>query len=177
MSARKTFITIVLFAAAIEWALWTGGQFFNLLMVVPGWSDDVPKTIQLYQQNMLSHDIAYFFMVVNPVFLIVPVIIAWLLSLKIESSFRKWFGIAVLLDLIITLVVGLWMAPTARGIFHAAAHGGMELSTMISALHTWKVANTCRVGLEIITLFFFLVSIAKLNAGSFDKKRPYIDPR
>lgn len=163
MSGRKLFIVIVLFAATIEWALWTGGQLFNLLMVIPGWSYDVPKTIQLYRQNMLSHDIAYFFMVVNPAFLIVPAIIAWVLSLKMKTSFNKWFGVAVLLDLIITLIVGLWMAPTARGIFYAAVYGGMELNKMLSTLYVWKIANTCRVGLEIITLFFFLVSIVKFN--------------
>lgn len=55
MSARKRFILIVLFVTAMDWALWVGGQFFTLLMVIPGWSYGVPETIQLYQQNMLSH--------------------------------------------------------------------------------------------------------------------------
>lgn len=169
MRSRKTFILIVLFATTIEWALWVGGQFFNLLMVIPSWSYDVPQSIQLYQQNMLSHIIAYFFLVVNPVFLIVPAIIAWGLSLKIKTSFRVWFGIAVLLDLVITLTVGLWMAPTARSIFSAAANGGMDLETMISTLRVWKIANGCRVGLGIITLYFFLMSILKFNAVSNKK--------
>lgn len=162
MSARRNFILVVLFAASIEWALWVGGQFFNLLMVIPGWSYDVPKTIQLYQQNILSHIAAYFFLVVNPVFLIMPAIIALILSLKIKTSFRTWFGIAILLDTIITLTVDLWMAPTARSIFSAAVHGGMDVSTMMSMLHVWKVANACRVALGIVTLFFFLISISKV---------------
>jgi hypothetical protein len=168
MSIRKKYIVIILFLTTLEWALWTGGQFFNALMVVPGWSYDVPRSVQLYQQNMLSHIVAYFFLVVNPVFLIVPAIAAWIMSLKIRSSFRKWFGIAVLLDVLITLTVGLWMAPAARSIFDAAEHGGMDLNTMLRTLHVWKTANTCRVVLEIITLFFFLVSILKFNEPARD---------
>lgn len=163
MSVRKSYIIIVLFATTIDWALWAGGQFFNALMVIPGWSASVPESIRLYQENMLSHIIAYFFMVVNPVFLLPFVIIAWVLCLTYKTSFGKWLGIAVLLDLVITLLVGLWMAPVARSVFHAAARGGMDTSRMLAALHTWKIANWCRIGLEISTLFFFLVSILKFN--------------
>jgi hypothetical protein len=161
MSTRKKFIIIVLFAATIDWALWLGGQFFNALMVIPGWSFDPPETIRLYQQNMLSHISAYFFLVVNPVFLLPLLIIAWILCLKYKTALCKWLGVAVSLDLFITLVVGLWMAPTARGMFSAAAHGGMDTATMLSTLHIWKVANGCRIGLGVVTLFFFLMSIFK----------------
>lgn len=163
MSYRKRFITIVLFVAAIDWALWLGGQFFNALMVIPGWSTNIPQSIRLYQQNMLSHISAYFFLVANPVFLLPLLVIAWILCLKYKTAFSKWFGVTVLLDLIITLIVGLWMAPTARSIFAAAAQGNMNTANMLPVLHTWKIANGCRIGLGIITLFFFLMSISKLH--------------
>lgn len=171
MSARKKFILIVLLAVTLEWALWVGGQFFNALMVVPGWSYHVPESIRLYQQNMLSHIAAYFFIVVNPVFLVIPAIIAWILSKKMNASFRRWFGIAVLLDIIITLTVGVWMAPTARSLFGAAAGGAMSLETMASRLKTWKTANTCRVILEIITLFFFLLSLVRFGTVTAPSSR------
>lgn len=163
MSVKKKFIVVVLFAACIDWALWMGGQFFNTLMVIPGWSAHIPESIRLYQENMLSHINAYFFLVANPVFLLPLLIIAWIFCLKYKTSFRKWFGIAVLLDMIITLTVGLWMAPTAERIFAAAAHGNMNTASILPALHTWKIANICRIGLGVITFFFFLMSISKLN--------------
>jgi hypothetical protein len=163
MQARRKFILIVLFITTMDWALWVGGQFFNALMVVPGWSANVPGSIRLYQQNMLSHIGAYFFIVANPVFLLPLVIIAWILCLKYKTSFSKWFGVAALLDLIITLTVGLWMAPTARSIFAAASSGSIFSLGMLSDLHTWKITNGIRIGLGIITLFFFLVSILKFN--------------
>lgn len=163
MTARKRFIVIVLFAAAIDWALWVGGQFFNALMVIPGWSFHPPETIQLYQENMLSHISAYFFLVVNPVFLLPLLIIAWILCLKYKTAFSKWLGITVLLDLIIVLIVGLWMAPTARSIFAAAAQNTMNTAVMLPALHTWKIANGLRIGIGVITLLFFLMSISKLH--------------
>jgi hypothetical protein len=163
MQARRKFILIILFAATMEWALWVGGQFFNALMVVPGWSANVPRSIRLYQQNMLSHISAYFFIVVNPVFLLPLVIIAWILCLKYKTSFGKWFGAAALLDLIITLTVGLWMAPTARSIFAAASSGNVFSPGMLSDLHTWKIANGIRIGVGIVTLFFFLMSILEFR--------------
>jgi hypothetical protein len=163
MSIRKKYIIIILFAATMDWAWWVGGQFFNALMVVPGWSAHVPESIRIYQQNILSHISAYFFIVVNPVFLLPLVIIAWILCLKYKTSFSKWFGVAALLDLIITLTVGLWMAPTAQGIFAAASSGSIFSARMLSDLNTWKIANGIRIGFGIITLFLFLMSILEFR--------------
>lgn len=170
MSGRKKCIIIVLFAVTVDWALWVGGQFFNALMVVPGWSTNIPQSIRLYQQNMLSHISAYFFIVANPLFLLPLAIIAWILCLKYKTQFSKWFGAAVLLDLVITLVVGIWMAPTARSIFAAAAQGGMDTSKMLAALHTWKIANGCRIGLGIVTLLLLLMSILKFTSNIMNKQ-------
>ena len=163
MTARKKFIVIVLLVTTMDWAFWTGGQLFNLLMVVPGWSYDAPETIRWYQQHMLSHDIAYFFVVVNPVFLIIPAIVAWISSARLRTPFVKWFGVAVLCDLVVTLVVGLWMAPTARRIFSAAAGGAGDFAAQSVSLHYWKIANGARVVLEIITLLLFLIAILKFS--------------
>lgn len=163
MSARKKFIIAILFLATIDWAIWVGGQFFNALMVIPGWSANVPASIVLYQQNILSHVSAYFFLVINPVFLLPLVITAWFFSFKYKNRFRLWFGIAAMSDLVIILLVGVWMAPTARAIFASAAHGYVDVSQMLSKLHTWKVSNGIRIGFGIITLFFFLVSISQFH--------------
>jgi hypothetical protein len=171
MNVRRKWIVIVLLVTTLDWALWTGGQFFNLLMVVPGWSYDAPETIRLYQQNMLSHDIAYFFLVANPVFLLLPVIIAWISSLRLRTSFVKWFGGAVLCDLVVTLIVGLWMAPTARRIFSAAARGTRDFASVSRTLHYWKMANGIRVVLEIVTLFLFLMAILKFNEADHSPLR------
>lgn len=119
---------------------------------------------------MLSHISAYFFIVVNPVFLLPLAIIAWILCLKYKISFRKWFGVAVLLDLIITLLVGLWMAPIARSIFAAAAQGSVFTNKILSELHTWKIANGIRIGLGIVALFFFLMSILKFPLVNISEK-------
>lgn len=171
MTTKRKFIHIILFIVTLDWALWVGGQFFNALMVIPGWSHDVPRSIQWYQQNMLSHIVAYFFLVVNPVFLLVPAIIAWILCRKEKSAFRVWFGIALLLDIIITLIVGLWMAPTARHIFSAAAHGELDVASIKSSLLLWKTANAWRLGFGIITLILFLMSIFHLRPpAALDKK-------
>lgn len=163
MTARRKFILIVLLVTTMDWAFWTGGQLFNLLMVVPGWSYDAPETIRWYQQHMLSHDIAYFFVVANPVFFIIPAIIAWISSTRLRTPFVKWFGVAVLCDLVVTLVVGLWMAPTARRIFAVAARGVGNFAAESVALHYWKIANGARVVLEIITLLLFLIALLKFR--------------
>jgi hypothetical protein len=163
MNTRRKFIIIVLFAVTMDWALWLGGQFFNALMVIPGWAFDPPATIRLYQHNMLTHIHAYFFMVANPVFLLPLLIIAWFLSRRLEKAFSRWLGIAVLLDLFITLMVGIWMAPTARSIFDAATHGATSTNVAGIALHTWRIANGCRIALGMVTLLFLLISISKLH--------------
>ncbi len=176
MSSRNKFIAAVLFVGTIDWALWVGGQFFNALMVIPGWSANIPDSIQWYQENMLHYISAYFFLIINPVFLLPLLIIVWVLCLKYRTSFSRWLGIAVLLDLIITLSVGLWMAPTAEKVFSAAAQNKMDIAATLPVIHTWKIANGCRIGLGIIALFFFLMSIAKLHLLTPPAEKKDIQP-
>jgi hypothetical protein len=170
MTARKNFIVIVLFAATIDWALWLGGQFFNALMIIPGWSSDPPASIRGYQQHFLPHIHAYFFMVANPLFLLPFLILAWALCRRRSPLFAKWLAAAPALDLFITLLVGLWMAPAVRGIFSAAAAGTLS-GPQFQALAVWRMANAGRILLGVITLFFLLISIAKLHLLMPQKKR------
>lgn len=162
MTARKNFIVIVLFAATLDWALWLGGQFFNALMIIPGWSSDPPASIREYQQHFLPHIHAYFFLVANPLFLLPFLILAWALCRRRSPVFARWLSVATALDLFITLLVGLWMAPTARAVFSAAAAGTLS-AAQLHALAVWRMANAGRIVLGMITLVFLLISIAKLH--------------
>jgi hypothetical protein len=161
MTARKKFIVVVLFAATLDWGLWLGGQFFNALMIIPGWSYDPPASIRLYQEHFLAHMHAYFFMVANPVFLLPLLIICWLLCRKRYPAVARSLALATGFDLFITLVVGLVMAPFARGLFSAAA--GTFSPAALSGLHVWRIANACRVVLGMVTMLLFLAAVSRLH--------------
>lgn len=169
MTARKKFIVIVLFAATLDWALWLGGQFFNALMIIPGWSFNPPASIRLYQEYFLAHMHAYFFMVANPLFLLPLLIISWLLCRKRHPAFAGSLALATAFDLFITLVVGLVMAPFARGVFSSAAAGTFSPATL-SGLHAWRIANACRIVLGAATLLLFLAAVSRVHLLGIGKQ-------
>ncbi len=94
MKTRKDLARIFLFIATVYWGIWLGGYIFNALMVVPLWSHSPPDSMISYFKE--PHFLLYFFSVVNPwVFLMS--LIAWLLTVKLDTGAKAWLGRATLI--------------------------------------------------------------------------------
>lgn len=66
MTVRTKAALALLFTATFFWALWLGGQFYNLTMSVPVWSSNPPDSMKLFFQQWDQHVKFYFFALVNP---------------------------------------------------------------------------------------------------------------
>ncbi|MCA1639464.1 MAG: hypothetical protein LC768_14195 [Acidobacteria bacterium] len=158
MKTRKDLARLFLFVATVYWGIWLGGYIFNALMVVPGWSHNPPDSILNYTRE--PHFLLYFFSAVNP-WVFLASLIAWLLTLKLDTRARFWLGGATLIAWIM-LPLKIWMIFTIGGVFNAAMQGDFE-SNMLNTISLWKNLNWLTIATATIILVLHLLAILNFN--------------
>ncbi len=166
MKTRKKIARLFLFISTIYWGIWLGGYIFNSLMVVPTWNYNPPETIVSYYKA--RHMITYFFTAVNPgVFLIT--LIAWLLTIKLDTGGRVWIGRATLLAWIM-LPLKVFMIITIGGVHKAAMDGKFD-AKMVDTITMWRNLNWVTITIATVILIFHLVAILNFNNPRQIKKQ------
>jgi hypothetical protein len=158
MKTRKDLARIFLFIATVYWGIWFGGYIFNALMVVPGWSYNPPDSILNYTRE--PRFLLYFFSAVNPwVFLMS--LIAWLLTIKLDTGARFWVGLATLIAWIM-LPLKIWMIFAIGGAFNAARRGDFE-PNMLNTIGLWTNLNWLTIATAAVILVLHLLAILNFN--------------
>jgi hypothetical protein len=165
MKIRKNIARLFLFIATVYWGIWLGGYIFNAVMVVPGWSYRPPESISNYIKE--SHPLLSFFSAVNPWALLMS-LIAWLLTIKIDTGARVWIGRATLIALIM-LPLKIWMVFTIGGIFKAARENNFE-PNMVNTIKMWSNLNWLTIVIATIVLVLHLLAILHFNNPRQTKK-------
>jgi hypothetical protein len=166
MKTRKNIARLFLFLSSIYWGIWLGGYIFNALMVVPTWNYNPPETIVSYYKA--RHMILYFFSAVNPwVFLVT--LIAWLLTIKLDTGGRVWIGRATLLAWIM-FPLKVFMIITIGGVHKAAMDGKFE-AEMVDAITMWRNLNWVTIATATVILILHLVAILNFNNPRQIKKQ------
>lgn len=123
---RTHFARLMLFVATTYWSIWLGGYIFNALMLAPLWSHDPPDSIINYFSD--PHYSLYFFSLVVPgVFLFS--LIAWLLTIKIDTGGRAWLGRATLLAWTM-FPLKVYMIISIGRVVNTTFDGNFDSSTM-----------------------------------------------
>ncbi|HEX8332730.1 MAG TPA: hypothetical protein VF622_08905 [Segetibacter sp.] len=166
MKTRKNLARIFLFIATVYWGIWLGGYVFNALMVVPTWSYNPPESINNYIEN--AHFILYFFAAVNPwVFLMS--LVAWLLTLKVDTGARAWIGRATLIAWIM-LPLKVWMIFKVGGVFKAVMENSFK-PEMVNTIRLWSNLNWLTIATATVILVLHLIAILNFNNARQTKKR------
>ncbi len=166
MKTRKDLARLFLFIATVYWGIWLGGYIFNALMVVPGWSHNPPDSILSYTRE--PHFLLYFFSAVNPWVFLVS-LIAWLLTVKLDTEARAWLGRATLIAWIM-LPLKIWMIITIGGVVGATMQGNFE-PNMINTISLWKNLNWLTITTATVILTLHLLAILNFNNPRRTKER------
>lgn len=160
MKIRKNLARLFLFIATVYWGIWLGGYIFNALMVVPSWSHNPPESINNYIKS--SHFLVYFFAAVNPwVFLMS--LIAWLLTIKLDTGARGWIGRATLMAWIM-LPLKIWMIFKVGGVFKATMQNNFE-PNMVNTIRMWSNLNWLTIVTATVILVLHLLAILNFNSA------------
>ena len=158
MKTRKDLARLFLFIATVYWGIWLGGYIFNALMVVPSWSHNPRDSILNYTKA--AHFLLYFFSAVNP-WVFLASLIAWLLTLKLDTGARAWLGRATLIAWIM-LPLKIWMIFTIGGVFKAAMQGDFK-QDMVNTISLWSNLNWLTIATATIILILHLLAILNFN--------------
>ena len=166
MKIRKDLARLFLFIATVYWGIWLGGYIFNALMVVPGWSHNPPDSMISYFRE--PHFLLYFFSAVNP-WVFLASLIAWLLTIKLDTGARVWLGRATLIAWIM-FPLKVWMILTIGGVVSATMQGNFE-PNMINTINWWRNMNWVTIATATLILTLHLVAILNFNNPRRTKER------
>ncbi|HEY0049165.1 MAG TPA: hypothetical protein VGB68_07760 [Pyrinomonadaceae bacterium] len=158
MKIRKNLARLFLFVATVYWGIWLGGYIFNALMMVPLWSHNAPDSIVSHFKT--PHFTLYFFSLVNP-WVFLTSLIAWLLTIRLDTGARVWLGRATLIAWIM-LPLKIWMVITIGGVVGATMDGNFK-PEMINTISLWKSLNWLTITTAAVILVFHLLAILNFN--------------
>jgi hypothetical protein len=158
MKLRKDAARLFLFIATIYWGIWLGGYIFNALMLVPLWGHNPPDSIISYFRT--PRFLIYFFSAVNP-WVFLASLLAWLLTIKLDTGARFWAGWATLIAWIM-LPLKVWMIMTIGGVVRATLAGNFEPG-MLNTINLWRNLNWLTISIATVILTLHLLAILNFN--------------
>ncbi|HEX8249324.1 MAG TPA: hypothetical protein VF599_14195 [Pyrinomonadaceae bacterium] len=158
MKIRKNLARLFLFIATVYWGIWLGGYIFNALMLVPLWSYNPPDSLINYFKT--PHFLLYFFSAVNP-WVFLASLIAWLLTIKLDTGAGAWLGRATLVAWIM-LPLKIWMVMTIGGVVGATLNGNFE-PEMMNTISLWRNLNWLTIAAAAVILILHLLAILNFN--------------
>jgi hypothetical protein len=158
MKIRKDLARLFLFVATVYWGIWLGGYIFNALMLVPLWSYNPPDSLVSYFKT--PHFSLYFFAVVNP-WVFLASLVAWLLTIKLDTGARVWLGRATLIAWIM-LPLKIWMIMTIGGVVRETLDGNFQPELM-NTIGLWRNLNWLTIAIAAVILILHLLAILNFN--------------
>jgi len=165
MRIRKSLARVFLFIATIYWGVWLGGYIFNAVMVVPLWSHNPPDSIIGYFR--VPHFLIYFFKYVNP-WVFLTSLVAWLLTIKLDTGARAWIGRAALVAWLM-FPLKVWMILTIGGVVVATLDGNFS-QEMVGTIRLWRSLNWLTIATAAVILTFHLLAILNFNSPRRSKE-------
>jgi hypothetical protein len=107
-----------------------------------------------------SHFLLYFFSTVNP-WVFLASLIAWLLTIKLDTGAGVWLGRATLIAWIM-LPLKIWMILTIGGVVGATMQGNFE-PNMLDTISLWKNLNWLMIATAAVILVLHLLAILNFN--------------
>lgn len=166
MRSRKDLARVFLFVATIYWGIWLGGYIFNAVMLVPIWSHNPPESVLNYFR--VPHFLIYFFKWVNP-WVFLASLIAWLLTIKLDTGARLWLGRATLIAWIM-FPLKVFMIITIGGVVRETLAGNFQ-PVMVNTISLWKNLNWVTIATATVILTLHLLAILNFNNPRRTKER------
>ena len=158
MKTRKDLARLFLFIATVYWGIWLGGYIFNAVMLVPVWSHHPPDSMISYFRT--PRLLIYFFSAVNP-WVFLASLIAWLLTIKLDTEARFWLGWATIIAWIM-FPLKIFMIITIGGVVRETLAGNFQ-PDMVNTMSLWMNLNWVTIATATVILILHLLAILNFN--------------
>jgi hypothetical protein len=158
MKIRKDVARLFLFAATIYWGIWLGGYIFNAVMLVPVWGHNPPDSLLNYFRT--PRFLIYFFSAVNP-WVFLASLVAWLLTIKLDTGAKFWLGWATLIAWIM-FPLKVFMIITIGGVVRETLAGNFQ-PDMVNTMSLWMNLNWVTIATATVILILHLLAILNFN--------------
>lgn len=151
--------------AVVVWAIWVGGQTYHAMMVVPVWSVDPPRTIELYTQAGEGAATLPFFVLFTTVWPFLTATIASFAARSLPWRERRWIVMFAIGALLVSIVLIAWLAPLIWGLILRKYSSAAEAAAQF---RIWETANMVRLAVEFVLLLIGLRALI----GMYSNARP-----
>jgi hypothetical protein len=144
MSTKNTVTVILLWISVIVWSIWFGGTIYQMLVIVPIWSDSLPQSLYaFFKGTSWNHNIQHFFgpywMPVRFLPLYGMLFFGWGLS-----AHRPLF-IVTAICMTFVLVFTLTYVYPINAVLFTQAGGDHSVEEIRALLHRWIIADRARL--------------------------------
>jgi hypothetical protein len=138
----------LVWAAVVIWAVWTGGQTYHAMMVIPVWSADPTTVIPSYTALGRGANTQPFFLWFSTVWPTVFTAVALMLTRKAPVAYRSHLVAFTTGAFLISGALILWMAPTIGTVMREPSLS----SEAVETFRRWETANLIRLLAELALL-------------------------
>ena len=155
MSLRNQALNLCLWYAIFAWGIWLGGTVYQMLVVVPMWSDSPPESLRTFVQGTAYNRTIYHFF--GPPFIaarIVPVVIALALAWHLPKH-RLSLAVAVSCLAAVVVFTLAYVYPINTVLFDQAG-GGRSAREVSDMVRTWIWADRIRLCVGVVAFIAIL---------------------
>ena len=143
MRTNNTVTVVLLWISVIVWSIWFGGTIYQMLVVVPIWSDSLPESLHaFFRGTSYNHNIYHFFgpgwMPVRFLPLYGMLFFGWRLpahrSLFIVTAVCMTFVLAFTLTYVYPI----------NAVLFTQAGGDLSVAEVRAMVHRWIIADRAR---------------------------------
>jgi hypothetical protein len=165
MSVRNRVLNLLLWYAVFAWGIWLGGTLYQMLVVVPMWSESPPESLRAFVLGTAYNRTIYHFF--GPPFIaarVVPIVIALALAWHLPAH-RVLLAVTAVCVAAIVIFTLAYIYPINAVLFEQA--GGQRSAADIAAIvRTWIWADRMRFCVGVVA-FVALLKAFRLPLPQF----------
>ncbi|MBN8720193.1 MAG: DUF1772 domain-containing protein [Sediminibacterium magnilacihabitans] len=165
MQGRNALFQFFLWWAVLGFSIWVGGTLFSMAVVVPMWSESLPKSaVDFFGNTSFNKHIFNFFgppwMAARSLPLLVALALGW------SSPLHRRYLLVPTIVLIIAIIFTLVYVYPINDVLFAQAGGGRPGEEIQSMAHRWIIADRARFAFMLIGYYFLLKAFRLPNPSA-----------
>jgi len=143
MNTNNTVTLILLWISVIVWSIWLGGTIYQMLVIVPIWSDSLPESLHaFFKGTSFNHNIWYFF---GPRWIPVRFLPLYgILFFGWRLPTHRSLFIVTVICMSFVLVFTLTYVYPMNAVLFTQAGGNLSVAELRAMLHRWIIADRLR---------------------------------
>jgi hypothetical protein len=143
MSTKNTLTVVLLWICVIVWSIWVGGTVYQMLVIVPIWSDSLPQSLYaFFKGTSWNHNIVRFF---GPYWMPVRFLPLYgLIFFGWDQRAHRPLFIVTAICMTFVLVFTLTYVYPINAVLFTQAGADHSVEEIRGLLHRWIIADRAR---------------------------------